>query len=325
MLFRNLSAIPDPISAIGFGTWALGGEAFAGHAPSLTPEQERESVLLVHRALEGGISFFDTADSYGLGNAERVLGRALAQRPDAPAVISTKFGGRQKTGAGAGVDTHDFSPEWMRQAVEGSLQRLGRARVELLLFHNPPDDFDWASYPREPLEALRHEGKLGAYGVSCKTFRGAERVLEARFGHAIEVVYNILDRRIEERVLPMAKAQGVGVIARVPLASGFLSGTLAKQPFGANDVRSTLSEAEVAWRFAQVEKLRFLDDEPGGMPLSALRFCLSNPDVTTVAPGMRTQADVEANLRAEASQPLSPTLLERIRKAVPELAFPGAH
>ena len=209
--------------------------------------------------------------------------------------------------------------------MEASLARLQRERVELLLLHNPPDDLDWTRTDalRAGLDALVQAGQVGAWGVSAASVRGAENALVAGFGQAVEVVYNVLDRRPEARVFPLALAQRVAVIARVPLASGFLTGLYPPGvKFNPQDVRSTLPAAEVEWRLAMVEKLTYLASLPGGLPAAALRFAMAHPAVTTVVPGMNTAAQVEANVSAHTTEPLPPELLARIAAEL-EVAFPG--
>lgn len=317
---RRLWALKQDVSAIGFGTWALGGEAFAGQKGPTAPVDEPGAVRAVHAALERGVTFFDTADSYGAGNAERILGLALKEKPVPGVVISTKVGSHLREG-----EAHkDYSPEAIQTAVEASLRRLQRDRVELLLLHNPPDETDWTRTDalRTALDALVKAGKVGAWGISAASVRGAEGALAAGFGAAVEVVYNVLDRRPEAKVLPLALAQHVAVIARVPLASGFLTGLYPPGvKFNPSDVRSTLPAAEVEWRLRMVEKLTFLAALPGGLPAAALRFAMSNPAVTTVVPGMNTAAQVEANVSAHTAEPLPAALLARIGLEL-EVAFP---
>ncbi len=155
--------------------------------------------------------------------------------------------------------------------------------------------------------------------MSCQTSRGAENVLKANFGSAIEIIYNMLDRRAEDKALPLAKEKKIAVIVRVPLASGFLSGkwksNLPRFPSG--DHRGFLPKEDVEWRLEQARQLAFLAELPGGMATSALRFCLSHPAVTTVIPGMRNPNQVECNVEAARLGSLPKSVLEKIHQAVP--------
>lgn len=319
MLYRRFRPLSVDVSVIGFGTWAMGGEAtLGGKALGWGPTDRGEAERAVAAAIEGGVTFFDTADVYGNGTAEALLGEWLPPKRDL--VVCTKFGNREDAG-GKGVQ--DFGPEWLRASVEGSLRRLRRERLDVLLLHSPPDDFDWSRFDAAPLTALVEAGKVGCYGVSCRSIKGAERVLAARFGSVLEIIYNAVDRRAT-RMLPQAEAAGYAVIARVPLASGFLSGRCPSTPgaFPRTDYRSALPAEEVAWRAAAAGKLAFLADEPGGMAVSALRFCVSRPEIATVIPGMRTRAQVAENLLASVHGPLGPDALRRIEQAVPR-TYPG--
>lgn len=304
---RRFRSLDRDVSVIGFGTWAMGGEStLGGKQLGWGPTDGVEAERAVHLALDRGIDFFDTADVYGNGASERALGAWLVGRD---VVVCTKFGNREENGRAF----QDFSESWLRKSVDGSLRRLRRDRLDVLLLHSPPDDFDWAGYDVAPFEALRREGKIGAYGVSCRSTKGARRVVDARFGSVLEVIYNAWDRRAEE-LLPC----GYDLVARVPLGSGFLGGA-STATFSRTDYRSALPDAELAWRLQAARKLSFLAEEPGGVAVSALRFCLSRPEITTVIPGMRKRTHVEANLLAADLGPLDGALVDRIEKAVPNV------
>jgi aryl-alcohol dehydrogenase-like predicted oxidoreductase len=280
-------------------------------------QDREESKRAVRRALDLGVNFFDTADVYGQGISEMILGEVLpSASPDV--VICTKYGIRETE---TGQATRDFSPAWLERCIEGSLKRLRRDRVDVLLLHSPPDDFNWSTFDRGPLEKLVKEGKIRCYGTSCRGYRGAENVLSHRFGSVIEAIYNVLDRRMENKVLPQAQLMNIGVIARVPLASGFLTGKYIKSPphFESNDFRSTFSADEIQWRWEAARKLSFLDDLPGKMTSSALRFCLSHPGISTVIPGMRSVRQVEDNVLATALGPLPLDSRQDIERLVPQI------
>ena len=312
---RLLGHLPTPVSVIGFGSWAIGGMAtFGGNVMGWGPQDRSEALRAIHRALDLGINFFDTADIYGLGASESLLGEAL-QGHSQNTVLCTKFGSREMQGKAI----KDFTPAWLMRSVENSLLRLKREQIDILLLHGPPDDFDWIRFDRAPFEALKSQGKILSYGVSCHSYRGAENVLTHCFGDVIEAIYNILDRRLGEKALPAAMKANVGVIARVPLASGFLTGkyTHPSHPFDPTDVRSGLSKEDVRWRIESARKLSPLDALPGGLVCSALRFCLSHPGITTVIPGMRSVRQVEENVRAAERGPLEEMWCREAMKLVP--------
>lgn len=315
MEYRRFGTLREKVSVIGFGTWAIGGPTvFGGREIGWGRTNVREATRAIRLAVALGINFFDTADIYGRGKAEEILGRALRATPDA--ILCTKFGNREDS---RGRAAKDFSPRRLRESVEASLRRLRRETIDILLLHSPPDDFDWSRYDPTALERLKRAGKIRMYGVSSRSVRGALCVLEHRFGEVLEVVYNALDRRAARTVLPKAHQRGWACIARVPLASGFLTserlGTL--QAFEPNDIRAQLSASERQWRIQAVEKLRFLASLSSGMACSALRFCFSHDGISTVIPGMRSRAQVEENVAAGELGALPASVLVKIARAVP--------
>lgn len=317
MQFRPFPPLSTRVSVIGFGTWAMGGESTLGGKQLGWGQTDRpEAERAVRRAVAGGINFYDTADIYGNGTSESLLGEWLHQDKDV--LICTKFGNREDA---SGRVVQDFGAAWLTASVESSLRRLRRERLDVFLLHSPPDDFDWSQYDPAPLLALRDQGKIGCFGVSCRSVKGAQNVLRSRFGSVLELIYNALDRRAAETVLPEASRAGYAVVARVPLASGFLAGQYDENPasFSATDYRSTLAPAEVQWRARSSRGLSFLADLPGGMAVSALRFSLSAPEIATVIPGMRRCAHVEKNLLASEHGPLDPASLKLIQEAVPHV------
>ncbi len=315
---RPFPALGREVSVIGFGTWPLAGPLDAGGVPiGRGPVDEAEAVQALRAARAAGVSFFDTAPTYG--QAETLLGRELGA--DRETIVCTKFGIRLDPDGRA---RKNYSSVALRLSVEASLRALRREVLDVLLLHSPPDDFDWQGYDAGPFETLRAEGKLRCYGVSCQGVAGAERVLRAGFGQVVEVIYNALDRRAERGVLAEAARRGVGVIARLPLAQGFLAGRFRKGPpgFAATDHRTRFSAEEIAWLQDAARKLAFLDDLPGGMAVSALRFCLSHPAVTCVIPGMRSAEQVHTNALAGSAGPLNDEDRRRILSAVPD-TYPG--
>jgi aryl-alcohol dehydrogenase-like predicted oxidoreductase len=307
-------------SRLGFGTWQFGGPNVVNGQPTGWGEVNKaESVRAVHTALEQGINFFDTADSYGRGQSEELLQEAFRQKPSPNALVCTKFGNRQTSD---GQPIQDYSAAWLTEAVEASLRRLGRDTLDVLLLHSPADAFDWSTYDTHPFDELKRSGKIRAYGVSSRSVYGAKRVMEAGFGSVLEVIYNALDRRAEDLLFTMPNTNDYFFIGRVPLASGFLNPAYLTQTpaFAPDQYRHYLPERDRDWLLGATRKLRFLDELPGGLATSALRFSLSNPAVGVVIPGMRNEQQVLANCRAEALGPLPDEWLTRIREAVPDVA-----
>src|SRR2546426_304254 len=174
MTYRRLGRLPRPVSAVGFGTWPLGGaQELGGRAVGRGDVDEREATRAIEHALAAGINFFDTADSYGDGRAETLLGRVLDGARDV--VVCSKFGNRRDA---SGHAVKDFGATWLDHSIDGILTRLRRARIDVLLLHSPPDDFEWSRYDCAPLEACKARGAIGAYGVSASV-RGAAAALRA--------------------------------------------------------------------------------------------------------------------------------------------------
>ena len=311
------------IGRLGLGTWQLGGPAWVGDKPTgWGAVDEAQAVRAVHRALNEGIRFIDTADSYGNGQAETLVSQALASYSGAlgtlPVAICTKFGNRRDA---TGQPVQDYSPTYLTAAVDASLRRLQRDHLDVLLLHSPPDNFDWGTYDPAPFDALVQAGKVGAYGVSSRSVYGASRVMDARFGSVLEVIYNALDRRAEAVLFDRPDAAAYRFIARVPLASGFLNATyLTHDPvFPPDQYRHYLPARDRDYLLHSTRQLAFLNDLDGGISASALRFCLSHPAVAVVIPGMRSEAQVTQLARAARLGTLPADVLDQIKRAVPDV------
>ena len=307
------------ITRLGVGTWQFGGPSFVGDKPTgWGAFNEKQAINALLRALDEGVRFIDTADSYGNGLSETLVGQALGQSGTLPVEVCTKFGNRRDTN---GNPVQDYSATYLTEAVEASLRRLRRDTLDVLLLHSPPDTFDWDTYDCEPFDALVRAGKIRAYGVSSRSVYGAKRVMDAGFGSVLEVIYNALDRRAEDVLWQDPASATYRFIARVPLASGFLKATyLDHDPvFSPDEYRHFLPDRDRIWLLDTVRKLAFLNDLDGGLSTSAIRFCLSHPAVSVVIPGMRTEAQVEANVAAANLGPLTKDNLQRIKQAVPDV------
>ena len=307
-------------SRLGFGTWQFGGSNVVnGHPTGWGEVDKAEAIRAVHVALDQAINFFDTADSYGSGQSERILQEAFAQKLTPTKLVCTKFGNRQTSD---NQPVQDYSAAYLTKAVEASLRRLKLDTLDILLLHSPPDAFDWTHYDPTPFDELKQAGKIRSYGVSSRSVYGAKRVMESGFGSILEIIYNALDRRAEDLLFTAPNADAYFFIGRVPLASGFLnSAYLTQNPvFPPDQYRHYLPDRDRDWLVESARKLAFLDEQPGGIATSALRFSLSNQAVGAVIPGMRNARQVLANRQAEELGLLSPELLARIREAVPDVA-----
>lgn len=294
------------LPAFGLGTWQLGGATqLGGRQTGWGALEDDQARAIIAAALDHDIRLFDTADAYGLGMSETRLGHCLRAQD---VVIVSKFGQRQ--------DGPDFSTSWLQQAVEGSLKRLQRDRIDVLLMHSPPDDFDWTRIDHDAFESLVRAGKIGTYGVSARSRHGAKRALESGFPKVLEVTYHAFDRRLETEVFPLAQSLNVAIVARSVLAFGFLA--QAHQQFEATDHRHYFAPELVSWLHAARKRLAWFDDLPGGAGVSALRFAHSHPAVACVLLGVRKPEQISALVQAQAAGDLSQSELLRISECLPD-------
>jgi aryl-alcohol dehydrogenase-like predicted oxidoreductase len=284
------------VSEIGLGAWQLAN-------PDWGISDKKEALEIVHKSLEAGCNFFDTAPGYGHGRSEELLGDGLKSvRPNI--VICTKFSHYKEDGA------RDFDAQNVRPVLEGSLRRLQTDYVDLLLLHNPPRelmDGRVSAELYEELERLKADGKIRAYGVSLDWRVELENVLATTKSQAAEVFFNAL----YQEVLPafqQARDQGMGLIVKVPLDSGWLSGRYrGNHKF--DDIRSRWSQDVLARRSNLVEKFAALVPEGTSMAHAALQFVLAQPQVSTVIPGAKTVAQALDNFAA-ADKQLSPQVVQ---------------
>lgn len=319
---RNLGRTGVTVSALGLGCWAIGGPFWRGTTPSGWGEvDDNESGRAIRRALELGVTFFDTADVYGAGHSERVLGRALgADR--GKVVIATKFNSifdektRQVTGA-------DASPAHIREACAASLKRLNTDYIDLLQFHDGGYPAEKAIPVRDTLEALVKEGKIRAYGWSTDATDRAEVFAQGVHCASIQLQLNVLDDN--PAMIALCEKHGLAAINRGPLAMGLLTGkyTAETKP-SADDVRGEKAPDWMKYFKGGkpgAEWLRKRDAvrqilESGGRTLSqgALGWLWARSSRTIPIPGFRTVKQVEENTGAMAKGPLAPAQMAEIEK-----------
>ena len=301
-------------SEIGFGTWALGSTWWG-------PVSRDEGVDLIRRALDLGITFFDTGDVYGKGANEEIVARALAGVPRESVQLSTKFGyvldaGRQEHSQGE--RPQDWSPGHARASLEASLRRLGTDYVDLYQLHNPRMDGIDRDDLFEELERLRDEGKLRHFGVALGPAIGwREEGLRALDKHdvaSVQTVYNVLEQDPGRDFLAAAQERGAGVMARVPTSSGLLEDKYTLETtFPKQDHRSHRPREWLVEGLQKVERLRFACDEHGvTMAQVALKFILAQPAIACVLPTVSNVADLEEWAAASGEPELTDEDLERI-------------
>ena len=291
MRFRSLGRTGLEVSVVGLGTWQFGGEWGRDFS-----QDDVDAIL--DAAAEAGINLIDTAECYGDHLSERLIGDYLARRDRSRWIIATKFGHRY---FGFQNRRDDFSVAGVREQLDASLAALGVDAIDIYQFHSGPDDaFDndalWEMlHERQRAGVIRH---LGA-SLNTKTVRQSDEAA-GRGVEVLQLIHNRLDRRAEERHFPFAARDGLGVLARVPLASGLLSGKYrAGARFPANDVRSRTAPDVLAERLAEVERIEHAEVPPG-VPMAqwAIAWCLADSRVSAVIPGCKSVEQVRTNAAA---------------------------
>jgi aryl-alcohol dehydrogenase-like predicted oxidoreductase len=306
MQYRMLGRTGLRVSDVGFGAWAIGGPAKLGPLETGWGEvDDAMSLRAIEAAYDAGVTFFDTADVYGAGRSEALIGKALKSKRD-HVVIATKVGNRTSPD---GEWVKDFSKQWIAEAIDASLTRLGMDRVDLYQLHSATDTAQYRDETFEALEALKAAGKIRYYGISVGPCAHGPWVIRNTPADTIQVVYNMLERDPEVELLPLAHARGIGIIARVPLASGFLTGKFTPDTrFAPNDHRSrTYPPEKIRQMVGQVAKLGFLtENNRKTMAQAALQYCLAHPAVSAVIPGAKTPEQARANAAASDGALLTP-------------------
>lgn len=313
MRTRSIGSTGLTTSEIAFGTWALGSDWWG---------ETDDADVLIGRALEIGITFFDTGDAYGQGLNEEIVGQALARADRGSIQISTKFGYELESDRRVhteGERRQNWSPGHARHALEASLRRLRTDYVDLYQLHNPRMDAIERDDLFAELQALREDGKIREYGVALGPAIGwREEGLVAMERHrpaALQTVYNLLEQEPGSAFLEMADATGTGVMARVPTSSGLLEDKYTLETtFSGNDHRRHRKRAWLVEGLKKVDKLRFLAI-PGQrtMTQAALQWILAQPGIACVVPTVTTLLELEELAGAASAPDLSEDELARVR------------
>jgi aryl-alcohol dehydrogenase-like predicted oxidoreductase len=313
MKYRQLGNTDLKVSEVSFGTWAIGG--------SWGQVADEESMRGLHRAMDAGVNFFDTADVYGDGRSEELLAKATKGKEDR-IHIATKF-------CRAGdIHSHEtYSEKTVREYCENSLRRLKRDTIDLYQIHCPPLSILQDGRVFEVLDKLQSEGKVRYYGVSVETVEEGLLCLQNPNVKALQVIFNIFRQKPLEKLFRDAASSGVGILARLPLASGLLTGKFKPDSsFDPNDHRSYNRNGEsfnVGETFAGLPfekgvelsaQLAWIAEGRGNMTRAALRWILDCPEVTCVIPGFKNVAQVEDNLAALEVPSFTPEELARLTK-----------
>jgi aryl-alcohol dehydrogenase-like predicted oxidoreductase len=324
MQYRTLGNTGIRVSEIGFGGWAIGGSADASGTPlGWGKTNDDESLAAIRRARDLGVTFFDTADSYGFGRSESLLGIVLSRKRQ-DVVIATKVGVVRDAGAAL---KKDFSKQHIFQAIDGSLRRLRTDYVDLYQAHNPTIEQLQREEIQEAMERLQEIGKIRYWGVSISTNEEGIEIINRGWGHALQVLYNILNQSPASELFPLAKQKGYGIIARVPLASGLLTGKFRSgSTFAADDVRQNfLTQKRLEEALPRVDEVRaIIGGSVQSLAEAALQFVLANDAVSTTIPGARNARQVETNVAASEAR-LSDDVIEKLRSRLGDYNFYQRH
>ena len=312
------------VSEIGFGAWQIGAD--------WGEVGEDEALRTLAAAADSGVTFFDTADVYGDGRSERLVGRFVRERGDDRIVVATKMGRRLEQ------TVENYSPEHFRAWNDRSRENLGVDTLDLVQLHCPPTDLYFHPEVFDDLDAMVAEGRMRAYGVSVERVEEALKAIEYPNVASVQIIFNPFRQRPAALFLREAAARGVGVIVRVPLASGLLTGKYTRETrFGADDHRSFNRHGEafdVGETFAGVpfetgleaiEELRGLVPPGGTLAGLALRWILMHDGVTTVIPGARSPEQAAGNAAAADLPALDEKTVAKVEQVYRERIAPYVH
>lgn len=325
MDYRQLGRTDMRVSAISFGAWAIGG--------SWGQVDDEQSMRALHAAIDSGVNFIDTADVYGDGRSERLVARLKRERPGEQIWVATKAGRRlpQQTCEG-------YTRENLTGWIDRSRDNLDMDALDLLQLHCPPS----ALYRQDDvfgiLDDFVREGKLRYYGVSVETAGEALDAMRHPAVQSVQIIFNMFRLKPTERVLPEAKAKQVGILARVPLASGMLTGKLRPDTaFATDDHRQfnrhgeqfdkgeTFSGVPYDVGLEAVERLRTLVSGGASLTQLALKWILMFDAVTCAIPGARTEQQARDNAAAASLPPLDPKTIDAVRAVYDEYIRPHVH
>jgi len=308
MKYRDFGKTGLKVSEVGFGCWAIGGNE---HGNSYGQTDDKTSLEAIHKAIDLGCNFFDTADVYGWGHSEELLGKALRSKRD-HLIIATKVGGDFYQGHGF----QTFTSEYVRFALDKSLERLKTDYVDVYQLHNPPLKALNKPETYEVLKELKREGKIRAWGVSI--FDPVEGLAALNVGQpdSLQVVYNVFNAKPADQLFPKAYESGCAIIAREPLANGFLTGKyLPDCEFESGDIRQKWPRDYIRARVYAAKKLdSLLKSDWSTLSISALRYVLMNDQVSVVIPGIKTAEQAIENLSASDSRALSKEAMAALRE-----------
>jgi aryl-alcohol dehydrogenase-like predicted oxidoreductase len=324
MNYRKFGRTGWKISEISFGAWAIGS--------AWGQVNDKESYAALNRAVDLGVNFFDTADVYGDGKSERLLGKLRRERSET-LYIATKAGRRANPHVAEG-----YTHKNLTRYVERSLKNLQTDALDLLQLHCPPTQVFYMPEAFDALDELQRAGKIRHYGVSVEKVEEALKAIEYQNVQSVQIVFNIFRQRPADLFFEQAKQKRVGILARLPLSSGILSGKITRETqFAADDHRQfnrkgesfdrgeTFSGIDFETQLDAVDHLRTL--VPRGMTMAqfALRWILMFDAVTAAIPGAKRVSQVEENIAAAEFPPLASTRMKRVENVYKTLIQPHVH
>ena len=324
MEHRRLGKTGRTVSVIGFGAWAIGGDWGA--------RDDTTALKALHAAADAGVDLIDTADVYGDGHSEQLIGRFLRERPGETFFVATKMGRRVPQ------VPENYRPEAFREWNDRSRENLGVETLDLVQLHCPPTQVYYAPEVFAALDEMVAEGRIRNYGVSVEKVEEALKAIEFPGVASVQIIFNMLRQRPAERFLAEAARRDVGVLARVPLASGILTGKLrSDSSFDATDHRAynrngeafdrgeTFAGVDYATGLEVADALRELVPQGVTMAQMALRWILMHDGITTTIPGAKTPDQAVGNAAAGDLAPLPPATMERVRELYDAKIRPLVH
>jgi aryl-alcohol dehydrogenase-like predicted oxidoreductase len=325
MKYRTLGQTGFNISEISFGSWAIGG--------SWGEVDDDTSMVTLHRAIDRGVNFIDTADVYGDGRSERLIARLKSERPGDTIYVATKAGRRLDPHVADGYNGINIT-----RFVERSLTNLRTETIDLLQLHCPPNDVYYQPEIFDDLDNLTKAGKIRHYGVSVEKVEQAIKAIAYPNVKTVQIIFNLFRLRPAELFFSLARENQIGILARVPLASGLLSGKITKDSrFSADDHRAfnrhgeafdqgeTFSGVPLDVAFAAIEELKPLVPADTTMAQFALRWILMFDEVTCVIPGAKRPDQLDENVAADAIPALSPATMSKTKSIYDRLIKPLVH
>jgi aryl-alcohol dehydrogenase-like predicted oxidoreductase len=311
MQYRTFGRSGWKVSEVGYGMWGMG---------SWSGSDDKESERSLDLSIELGCNFFDTAWFYGKGKSENLLGALVKRNKGKKLYLATKIPPKNfvwppKIGS---TLQECFPNDHIVEYTEKSLKNLGLDSVDLQQFHAWDDSWTKEDSWKKAVEKLKKDGKIRAMGISINRWEPENviKTLETGLIDSVQLVYNIFDQAPEDKLFPVCRKHNIAVIVRVPFDEGTLTGSMTKETtFPKDDWRAFyFNKKNLDASMDRVEKLKAIVPKDMTLPGMALRFVLSNKDVSTVIPGMRREKNVRANIGASDGKGLSKSVIEQLRK-----------